>query len=240
MNRIGHAWSVAQTLAYRDIKVRYAQTALGAVWAIAQPLGMAAVLWITSYGVGQKESFPALFAGWIVWSAFSFAGLQGGLSLVNNLSLVQKTPIPHLAYPLSKALVASFDAAVGLFVLLLFQGPSGMIVFIPLLWSLLLGFGFGTWMALLTTRSKDLLSGLPFLFQMLFFLTPVWYSAPTHASWIQWNPLSSPVIAAKQSISTTLLEPTGPWALSVAFTIVLFITGPLALRHIGKNSADFL
>jgi len=173
---------------WRDIKIKYKQTALGFLWAILQPLLMM-VIFTVFFGKAlnvpsQNLPYPVfVFSGLLLWNTFSSGLTNSANSMVNNASIIKKIYFPRLVIPVSSILVALFDffMAFILFVplLLFYRQP----VSVDALWSwpLALGtclvatLGPGTLLAALNVKYRDFRYVIPFLVQVLFFLTPVIY-----------------------------------------------------------------
>lgn len=173
---------------WRDIKIKYKQTALGFVWAVLQPLLMMIIFTLFFGRVlkvpSQSLPYPVfVFSGLLLWNAFS-SGLTGAAnSMVNNASIIKKIYFPRLIIPISAILVAMFDflmAFVFFVPLLVFYNQS---VSISALWQwplaivacLVAVLGPGSWLAALNVKYRDFKYVIPFLVQVLFFLTPVLY-----------------------------------------------------------------
>lgn len=177
-------------LAWRDIKVRYKQTTLGAGWAILQPL-LATVAFTVIFGrlkLAQDTGVPYplfTYCALVPWTYFSAALIQGGNSLVANSELITKVYFPRVLLPASSALSGLLDFVVGsafLGVLMAYYrvAPGWTIVFYPLLAGGLWAFTLAVSMALaaLNVRYRDVKHSIPFLVQLGLFLTPVIY--PVH------------------------------------------------------------
>jgi lipopolysaccharide transport system permease protein len=173
---------------WRDIKIKYKQTVLGFVWAVLQPLIM---MLIFTFFFGRALKIPSqqlpypifVFSGLLIWNTFS-SGLTGAAnSMVNNASIIKKIYFPRLIIPVSSILVALFDflMAFVLFIVLLlsFKQTVGLHAVwswpFALLISIVATLGPGSWLAALNVKYRDFRYLIPFLIQILFFLTPVIY-----------------------------------------------------------------
>lgn len=177
-------------LAWRDVKVRYKQTLLGAAWAILQPLLMMAVFSVFFGRLAQVDSgglpYPLFaFAGLLPWTFFATAISNSGNSVVGSERLITKIYFPRLAIPFASvgAALADFAMAFGmLFVLMLYYqvSPSWNILFVPLavLLLLLAALGVGTLLAALNVAYRDFRYVIPFLVQLWMFATPTVYMQP--------------------------------------------------------------
>lgn len=177
-------------LAWRDVKVRYKQTLLGAAWAILQPLLMMAVFSVFFGRLARMDSgglpYPLFaFAGLLPWTFFATAIANAGNSVVGSERLITKIYFPRLAIPFASVGAALVDFAVAfgmLFVLMLYYGvaPSRNFVFAPLavLLLLLAALGVGTLLAALNVAYRDFRYVIPFLVQLWMFATPTVYMQP--------------------------------------------------------------
>ena len=176
-------------LVWRDILLRYKQTVLGGAWAILQPLIMMLTFTII---FGRMANLPSdgfaypvfVFAGLIPWTLFSQGFAGSALSLVSNQSLLTKVYFPRVIVPIAAAAVFLVDVIIslGLYaVILLYYHvmPSWTVIFVPLLvaLSLLATLGLGLTLSALTVFYRDFRHIVPFLTQILMFVSPVFYSA---------------------------------------------------------------
>ena len=173
---------------WRDIKIKYKQTMLGFLWAILQPL---LLMLIFTFFFGRALKVPSqnlpypvfVFSGLLLWNTFSSGLTNSANSMVNNVQIIKKIYFPRLIIPVSSILVALFDfmMAFVLFIpLLLFydQGVSWNALWswpIAIAISLVATLGPGCLLAALTVKYRDFRYVIPFLVQVLFFLTPVIY-----------------------------------------------------------------
>jgi lipopolysaccharide transport system permease protein len=173
---------------WRDIKIKYKQTSLGFLWAILQPLLM---MFIFTFFFGQALNIPSqnlpypvyVFSGLLIWNLFSSGLTSASNSMVNNSSIIKKIYFPRLIIPVSSILVALFDF---LMAFILF---AGILLYYqqPVLWSamfmwpfsvavgIIASLGLGSWLAALNVKYRDFRYVIPFMVQVLFFLTPVIY-----------------------------------------------------------------
>ncbi len=194
-------------LAWRDIKVRYKQTVLGAAWALVQP---AITLVVFTFVFGRLAKMPAgnlpenaypllVLAGLLPWQLFANSLSAASASLVGNTHLISKVYFPRLLVPLSSIAVALVDFlfVVVLYALLAaFHGllPDWRVIALPLyiLLALAAALGAGLWLAALTVRYRDFRFVLPFLIQVGVFLSPVGFSTANVPNWrllYSFNPL---------------------------------------------------
>jgi lipopolysaccharide transport system permease protein len=192
-------------LAWRDVKVRYKQAALGAAWALVQPIvTMIVFTFVFSKLAGMPAGnvpYPLLvLAGLLPWQLFSaaFSGSSG--SLVSNANLVAKIYFPRLVVPLSSLAVALIDFLIvlGLYAALAAWfgvWPTWRIFFLPafMVVALVIALGAGLWLTALTVKYRDFRFIVPFLLQVGVFVTPVGYRTDNLPNWrelLALNPLT--------------------------------------------------
>jgi lipopolysaccharide transport system permease protein len=186
-------------LAWRDVKVRYKQTALGVAWAVLQPL-LAMVLFTLVFGRLAKVPSDGIpyplfsYAALLPWTFFSNAVTTSGTSVVGSAQLITKVYFPRLIIPGAAvaATLVDFAIALGLLAVLMMVygagvGP-GVLLMLPLvLLTVILALGVGAWTAAMTVRYRDFRHALPFAMQLWLFATPVIYPASLVPS--AWRPL---------------------------------------------------
>ena len=178
------------TLAGRDLKVRYKQTALGIIWIVLQPLLGAGILTFVFAKVarvpapGQIPYFLLSFSGMIVWTAFSSTLSRTSSALIGNAQLVSKVYFPRLILPLSNLLSTLVDVAVMFALLVVLCAwyrlvPPATVILLPVfvVLAMILGSGIGTVAAGWAVSYRDVQYLIPVFMQMLFFASPVAYAA---------------------------------------------------------------
>lgn len=194
-----------QTLAWRDIKVKYKQTVVGIAWAIAQPFTQ---MIIFSFFFGKLANMPSdnvpyplfSFSGLILWTMFTTALSNASNSMVGSAHLIAKVYFPRLIVPIASTLTAYLDYLIAWVMLwLLFAVfrfvPSWTIVFSPFLalGPLLLANGLGFFLSAINVQYRDVRYALPFFIQLLIFVSPVIYpvSVAGQFAWVvKLNPMS--------------------------------------------------
>lgn len=246
-------------LAYRDLRVRYAQTFLGLLWAIIQPIATL-VIFTLVFGRAIKVDtggipYP-LFAvcGMAAWSYFAFVLNQSGNSVIASQEMVKKIYFPRLVIPLSKALVGFIDFAIALFFIIclaVYYGfePSANIVFLPLyiLACIISALAMGIWLSALTIRYRDFQHIIPFMVQFGLYATPVGYPSemiiknlPEWAVVIYYmNPLAGIVEGFRWSILGGDL-PSVYSFLSISIVVILFFSSLFYFRKVEKVMADIV
>lgn len=176
-------------LIWRDISVRYKQTVLGSAWAILQPLMLMMIFTFFFGRFVQIEHGPApypvfVFAGLIPWTLFSQGFPQAGLSLINQQNLLTKVYFPRLFVPVASACVFLVDLcySLAIYAVVLWYydyPPAWTVVFVPFLMALTLAatLGLGITLAALTVFYRDFRHLVPFLVQIIMYVTPVIYPA---------------------------------------------------------------
>lgn len=241
-------------LAWRDVKVRYKQTALGVAWAILQPLFMMLTF---SIFFGRLAGIPSdgvpypLFAlaGLLPWQFFSYALTESSNSVVANQRLVTKVYFPRLVIPLASVLSGLVDFAVSLVLLLLVMLLFGYLpaVTAPLalpfvLLGMLTALGVGLWLAALNVRYRDVRYTLPFLTQIWMLATPLAY--PSSLVPEQWRPLLglNPMAGVVEGFRWALLGSSsapGPLVgVSALVACALLVSGVWYFRHAERTFAD--
>lgn len=228
-------------LAWRDIKVRYKQTAIGACWALLQPL--AATLTFTVF-FGRLAGLPSdglpypLFAlaGLLPWQLFTFSLSESSNSLVANKNLVAKIYFPRLIMPLAATAVGLMDFAVALAAmgaLMVYYGvapgPAALAVPAFALMAVAAALSLGLWMAALNVRYRDVRYLLPFLIQLGMFATPVVYPASLVPE--EWRTLYglNPMVGVIEGFRWSLLggPPPGPMLIASGAVTLLLLAGGL-------------
>lgn len=241
-------------LVWRDIKVRYAQTALGAVWMVFQPLAMMLV-YTFAFSHLAKVNIPGvpypLFAlsGLTLWIFVSRGVTLGADSLVGNIPIVTKTSSPRVIIPLAAVVAILVDFLIALCLFLVIAAtygryPTWRFAFVPvlLLATFVLVLGLALLLSATNVRYRDVGQALPFIVQLWFFLSPVAYllQTPGH-SWetvIQAvNPMVGLILAFRWALLATP-PPHGLLAVAVATAIIMLVVGLLRFARLERTLAD--
>lgn len=240
-------------LTWRDIAVRYKQTAFGLLWAIIQPFLSMVVFTIflgTLAGVPSDGiPYPVFsYLGLLLWTYFSGAVTRSGSSLVSNAHLLTRVYFPRVLVPLSAALAALVDFAIAFFLLAglmpwygLMPAATAVLVIPIVLVTGCAATGIGMWLAALNARYRDVQHAIPFVMQLWMFATPVVYPASlVPERWrglMALNPMTGLIEACR---AATLGRPLDWSALgvSLASTIVLGALGVWQFRRIERILAD--
>lgn len=242
-------------LVWRDVKLRYKQTVLGAAWAILQPL-LSMGIFTVLFGLFAKlpsdgVPYPVFyFAGLLPWTYLSQTVAQAGNSLLANAQLVTKVYFPRLLLPAAPAVAALFDAAIAssvLLILLLIFGPGigPRLVLLPLLMVPLIAaaFGAGLLLSALNVAFRDVKHTIPFLLQSWMFASPVVY--PLSLVPERWRVLYSlnPAagsIEAFRSVAVGGSFPTVPFMVSTTSAACLLAVGLRYFNRTERNFADLI
>jgi lipopolysaccharide transport system permease protein len=241
--------------ALRDIKVRYKQTALGAAWAILQPVLTMAVFTIL---FGRLAGVPSdgvpypifAFSALLPWQLFAFALTQSSNSLVDNAPVLTKVYFPRLILPLASVLAGLVDFIIASGVLagmMLYYGivPGWEAMTLPLfiLLALAAALAVGLWLSALNARYRDVRYTIPFLAQFWLFITPVAYSSTLVPKEWQVVYALNPMVGVIDGFRWALLgtTPPGPMLLvSAMATVLVLIGGLLYFRRMERSLADII
>lgn len=241
-------------LIWRDIKVRYKQTVLGATWAIIQPL-MTMVVFSLFFGKLAKMPSDGIpypifsFAGLVPWTFFANGLGQASNSLISSANLIRKVYFPRLVVPLATVMSGIVDFALAFVVLLgmmVWYGimPTGNVIWLPafLLLALVTALGVGLWLAALTVQFRDVRYALPFLTQFWMFATPIVY--PSHLLAEPWRTVYglNPMVGVVEGFRWALLgtaESPGPLiGVSALAAVLILVSGAFYFRRLEKTFAD--
>ena len=253
----GELWQHRELLSFfvwRDLKVRYKQTLLGATWAVLQPFATMIVFTIFFGRLARMPSdgvpYPLFsFTSLLVWTYFAGALAQASQSVVNNQATVSKIYFPRLLLPVSATLPGLLDLAIAfvmLPVMLLYfgQSPGWNIALAPLFvllaWSVALGAGL--WLAAINVRFRDVRHLVPFLVQFWLFASPVVFAVSLVPT--RWQPLYAlnPLVGVLEGFRWSVLSTgTFPWSavgLSLIVAAGLLTSGLYFFRHQERVFAD--
>jgi lipopolysaccharide transport system permease protein len=241
-------------LIWRDIKVRYKQTALGAAWAIIQPFFTMLVFSLFFGRLAKMQSdglpYPVFaYAALVPWTFFAQGLSQASDSLVGSANLIRKVYFPRLAIPVGTVAggVVDFALAFGVLLLLMFYygvRPGWQIVWLPLLLLLALvtALGVGLWLSALNVKFRDVKYVVPFVTQFWMFLTPIAY--PSSLLPEVWRPVYAlnPMVGVVEGFRWALLgtdTAPGPMlGVSATVALLLLASGAFVFRRMEKSFAD--
>lgn len=243
-------------LVWRDIKVRYKQTALGAAWAVLQPVLTMLVFTIFFGRLAKVPSdgipYPVFtYAALLPWQFFLYALTESSNSLVGSQNLITKVYFPRLIVPLASVLAGLVDFAISFCVLLglmVFYGitPTRAVVWLPafLLFAIATALSAGLWLSALNVKYRDVRYTIPFLAQFWLFATPVAYpSSLVPEPWRHWYGLN-PMAGVVEGFRWALLgKSTGPGLLlwvSLAAVLLMLTGGMYYFRRMESTFADIV
>ncbi|HME44457.1 MAG TPA: ABC transporter permease [Syntrophorhabdales bacterium] len=247
---------LAYFLVWRDIKVRYKQTAIGAAWVILQPL-LTMLIFTLIFGILVRvpsEGLPYsvfVYTALVPWSYFSEAVSRGGLSLVANTNLISKVYFPRLVIPISSVVTPVIDFVLSFFILLGLIAwfnikPTWAIATLPvfLLLTIVTAFAVSIWFSAVNVKYRDVGYTIPFLIQFWMFASPIVY--PISIIPARWRPIYSlnPLVGVVEGFRWALLGKESPnfWAMgiSVAGVLILLAGGILYFRRMERTFADVI
>lgn len=257
--RLNELWAYRELLyflVWRDLKVRYKQTALGAAWAIIQPL---MTMMIFSLFFGRLAKLPSdgipypLFtlAALVPWSFFANGLTQSSNSLVGSSNLITKVYFPRLLIPLGPVLAGMVDFGLSFVLLLGVMAyyrvpPSPKVLLLPVfvLLAVITALGAGLWLAALNVKFRDVRHAVPFLVQFWMFATPVAY--PSSLLPEQWrtiyglNPMAGVVEGMRWCLLGTHNVPGTMFLVSAIASIAVFVGGLYYFRSVERGFADYV
>jgi lipopolysaccharide transport system permease protein len=241
-------------LTWRDIKIRYKQTVLGAAWALLQPAFMMLIFTLV-FGrlAGRSGTVPyPLFAiaGLVPWTFFSNAVTNSGNSLVNNVHLVTKVYFPRLIMPAAAVLSGLVDLALAVLLLggmMLYYGVglTTHILMLPVLFGLttLCALSTGMWMSALNVKYRDVRFALPFVIQLWLFDSSVVVPSTVVPERLRWllhlNPMSAIIEGCRAALFSTPFH----WpaiGLAAALILIGFILAAHYFKQTERSFADFI
>lgn len=241
-------------LTWRDIRVRYKQTALGAAWAVIQPFFTMIVFSIFFGWLAKIPSdglpYPIFaYCALLPWQLFAYSLTQSSNSLVANQHLITKVYFPRLVIPISTVLAGLLDfliAFVFLIGMMIYYGvaPTAVAWTVPLFLLLAVGtaLGAGLWLSALNVQYRDVRYAIPFLTQLWLFATPIAYpSSLIPGPWrtiYGLNPMAGVVEGFRWALLGTGNPPGGLLLVSAAVTLIVFLSGLYYFRRMERTFAD--
>jgi lipopolysaccharide transport system permease protein len=257
LGEIWHYRDLLFFLAWRDVKVRYKQTVLGALWAIIQPL-MNMVLFTVIFGkmanlqAGTTIPYPLLtLCAAVPWALFATSLTQAGNSLIQSQNLISKVYFPRLIIPFSSILSGLVDFAIAfalLIIVMLSYGyvPHWGIITLPLflVLAVLSAMAVGLWLSALNVEYRDVRYTIPLLTQVWLLVSPVGYLSERIPQ--QWQTLYglNPMVSVIEGFRWALLGQKPPsltmMAISAGAVLVLLVSGLFYFRRMEKTFADLI
>ena len=249
-------WSYRELLyflTWRDIKLRYKQTVLGATWVIIQPL-FTMLLFTLIFGKlarmpSDNVPYPLFaYAGLVPWTFFSNAITNSGQSLVGNSNLISKVYFPRIYIPAGAVGAGLLDFAIASLLLgpMLFYykiSLTSQVLLLPFFAVLAtaLALGVGMWLAALNVKYRDIRYAIPFLVQLWLFASPVIYPAsivPARWKWVlAINPLTGVIEGFRSAILGTPLDRASALS-SLVVTFIILVLSFFAFRRVEDSFAD--
>lgn len=242
---------------WRDIKVKYKQTVLGFLWAVLQPLLLMIVI---TFFFGRTLKIPSqdlpypvfVFSGLILWNMFSTGLISSSNSMINNATIIKKIYFPRLIIPVSSILGSLFDTMMTFFVFLPFLLIYRQPISLTAIWcwpvAILIGvnasLGLGVWLSALNIKYRDFRYVIPFVVQVLFFLTPVIYPASLIGkNWIRYllaaNPMHASIELFRYPLSENIPDLSLVW-ISITTGLIFLIVGLAYFRNTENYFSDLV
>lgn len=255
--KLNEAWEFRELmlfLIWRDIKVRYKQTVLGAAWAILQPF---LTMVVFSLFFGRLADIPSegvpypifSFAALVPWAFFANGSNQAANSMVGSANLIKKVYFPRLIVPVAAVMAGLVDFALAFVVLLGMMAffrifPTVRIVWLPLflLLAIVTTLGVGLWLSAMNVQFRDVRYAVPFLIQLWLFITPVAY--PSSLLSEPWrtlyglNPMAGVVEGFRWALLGTEAGSISMVMLSTVVSICLLVSGTFYFKRMERTFAD--
>jgi len=255
--QLGDVWEYRELLyflVWRDIKVRYKQTALGAAWALMQPFF---TMMLFSLFFGRLAKVPSdgipypvfSYAALVPWTFFAQGLSQASDSLVGSANLIRKVYFPRLVIPMASVMAGVVDFTIAFTMLLgimFYYGitPTANMLYLPLLLALAVvtSLGVGLWLSALNVKFRDVRYTVPFLIQFWMFATPIAY--PSSLLPEPWrtiyglNPMAGVVEGFRWALLGAKTQPGPMIFLSAVVAVFLLVGGAFYFRRMEKTFAD--
>jgi len=243
------------TFAQRDLKIQYAQTLLGILWAVLRPLiGLLIYTLFFSYLLNVNTGtipYPLFaFSGMVCWYFFSFLVSNSGTALRESQYMIKKIYFPKLILPFSKVLVGLIEFSIAFAILLCLMAawgvfPGIMIILLPLVvvLNIVAGLSIGIWLSALTIRYRDFHHVIPYLVNFGIFLTPIFYPATLIPEKYYYIVYLNPMAGVVESMRWLLFSGSAPsvnflWGFIPVF--LLFFSGIYYFTKIENKIADIV
>jgi len=256
--RLREVWAYRELLyffVWRDVKIRYKQTAIGVLWVVLQPVltMLAFTLFFGRLAKLPSEGLPYpvfYFAALVPWTYFSYALQMTTSVVVDSQAIITKVYFPRLILPISAALSGLVDFAIGFVVLAIFTLAYGIRPTLAALWLpalLALAFftalGVGLWLSALNALYRDVRYVIPFLTQIWLFATPVAYSSSLLPEPFRTIYGINPMVGVVDGFRWAMLgsAPPGPMMLvSAIVAVIILMTGGMYFRRMERTFADIV
>ena len=258
-NTLSEIWANRELLyffVWKEIKIRYKQTAIGATWAILQPL-LTMLIFTAVFGMalGIKTGnvpYPIfVYSGLLLWIYFSTSVNNASSSIVSNAQLLSKVYFPRMLLPLSACLVGLLDFALASMILIVMMfyfniAPTLwlLLILLPLLLTMLLGAGLGFWLSAVSAKYRDVQYVVPFSIQLLLFASPVIYPPSLIGGSWSWiltiNPLAGIINFQRAIVLGTGITDWAPLGISALIVVLIFLGGMIYFSHYEREIADVI
>jgi lipopolysaccharide transport system permease protein len=249
-------------MVWRDVKVRYKQTALGVIWVVLQPL-LSTLVFTVIFGIlldvpSNGLPYPIFaYAGLLPWQYFAGSLTRTSTNLVDNANLITKVYFPRLTIPISGVLSGLVDFAVGSILLAVLMAiyrvpltPAVLLLPFFLLLAMVTALGFGLWLSALNVRYRDVKQLVPFIVQLWMYLTPVIWPVTIipepFRPLLALNPMTGVVsgfrwaLLGDASAVTGLQAPAALFAVSVLIAVGVLVSGLFFFRSTERTFADII
>ena len=241
-------------LSWRDIKVRYKQTVIGAAWSVIRPLLTTVIFTIVFSRIAKLQNPGAapyalmVFAGMLPWQFFSNALSEASNSLIGNANLITKVYFPRMIIPASSVITSLVDLAIsfiimiGMFIWFQFI-PSWHIIFLPffIVLAFLCSFGIGLYLTAVNVKFRDFRYIIPFIVQFGLYITPIGFtSSVVSEKWRIWfaiNPLVGIIDGFRWSLLGDPIHWESVWVSIIIIALFLWL-GVFYFRKMEKTFAD--
>jgi lipopolysaccharide transport system permease protein len=256
---LGAVWRYRElfiVMMMRDIQVLYKQAALGAGWAILQPVFAVAIFTIVFGYFARMPSegipYPLFaFAGVLPWTYFAEAVRRSSTGLVTDSELIRKIYFPRLIMPLANVVTPLLDFAIAFVVLLILMGfygiaPSWKFLLVPPLMVIaaLLALSIGLWLAPINVRFRDIKHTLPFMIQVWMYASPIVYPLSMVPEQYQWAYSLNPMVGVIEGFRWAVFNQGEPnfmaLGMSAAIIAVLLVGGLIFFRRMERTFADVI
>jgi len=243
---------------WRDIKVKYKQTALGVFWSVIQPLLIMIVFILVFSKVAKLSSVGGapysvmVLCGFLPWQLFSKAVGIGSESTLNNREMISRIYFPRMVIPISNVLVACVDSLIAfavLLVIMLFLGflPSYKIIFVPFFYILTFIFASGVclFFSALVVKYHDFKAIVPFLLQLGIYVTPVGFSSSIVPEYLKFWYSFNPMVGIVEGFRWAIIGRDAPiympgLIVAIIITFITFFIGVIVFRKMEKTFADVI
>ena len=254
LRELWHYRELLYFLTWRDVKVRYKQTVLGAAWAVIQPVFMMVVFSLFFGRLAHVSSdgipYPIfVYCALLPWQLFAHALTESSNSLVASERLITKVYFPRLVVPISAVLGGLIDFAIAFVILLLMMAyygiaPTRAVLALPalVLFAIMTALAVGLWLSALNVKYRDVRYTINFLIQFWLFATPVAYSSSIVPE--KWralyglNPMAGVVEGFRWALLGKANPPGALLAVSLAVVVLLTIGGLYYFRTMEQQFAD--